>query len=218
MTAAPAEPPAPPSADVALRVVVRNAHRENAALPVAVPDENGLFAPALRPEVFPVVVDANALRDDLLRVAAGRPRTLMLNGANSGVLRLFCAAHAVEEVDEHLEEWSAQRRHRSRGLDGGRAERVRSTRNTFDAYGMTVGVDDAGDTGVTGDVTCTKTTYEPRNTSAWILSGAHRSLVLAVPCASAGNLAALTDADVVSDTRAYFDNATTWARHPPGAW
>lgn len=110
MTTAAAEPPAPPSADVAVRVVVRNAHRENAALPVAVPDENGLFPPALLPEVFPVVVDANALRDDLLRVAAGRPRTLMLNAANSGVLRLYCAAHAVEEVDEHLEEWSAKRR------------------------------------------------------------------------------------------------------------
>ena len=69
-----------------------------------------MFPPALLPEVFPVVVDANALRDDLLRVAAGQPRTLMLNAANSGVLRLFCAAHAVEEVHEHLEQWSAQRR------------------------------------------------------------------------------------------------------------
>ncbi|MCG5466725.1 PIN domain-containing protein [Micromonospora sp. MED01] len=61
------------------------------------------------PEVFPVVVDANALRDDLLRVAAGKGRTLMLNAANSGVLR-FCAPHVVEEVEEHLEEWSAQKR------------------------------------------------------------------------------------------------------------
>ncbi|WP_344620252.1 PIN domain-containing protein [Dactylosporangium salmoneum] len=64
---------------------------------------------ALLPEVFPVVVDANALRDDLLRVASGRGRTLMLNAANSGILRLYCAPHVLHEVDEHLDEWSAQR-------------------------------------------------------------------------------------------------------------
>ena len=112
MNAARTEPPAPPSAGAAVRLVVDNAHREDAARPVAIPDANGLFAPAFLPEVFPAVVDANALRDDLLRVADGRGRTLMLNAANSGVLRLFCASHVLEEVDEHLEGWSAQR-----GLD-----------------------------------------------------------------------------------------------------
>jgi RHS repeat-associated protein len=99
-------------------------------------------------------------------------------------------------------------------LDGGRAERVRSVHSTFDAYGMTVAVDDAGDAGVTGDETCTKTTYEPRNTTAWTLSGPHRSLVLAVPCGSADDLTKLTDDDVVSDTRTYFDNATAWGTAP----
>lgn len=112
MTAAQTEPPAPPSAGAAVRVVIDNAHRQNVARPVAVPDENGLFAPALLPEVFPAVVDANALRDDLLRIAGCRGRTLMLSAANSGVLRLFCAPHVLEEVDEHLEEWSAHK-----GLD-----------------------------------------------------------------------------------------------------
>ncbi|MFG1745781.1 PIN domain-containing protein [Micromonospora chalcea] len=86
------------------------AHRRNLATPVMVPDERGRFAPALLPEIFPVVVDANAVRDDLLRVAAGKPRTLMLNAANSGVLRLFCAPHVLYEVERHLVKWSAQRR------------------------------------------------------------------------------------------------------------
>ena len=99
-------------------------------------------------------------------------------------------------------------------LDGGRGERVRSVRNTFDAYGMTVATDDAGDTGVSGDETCTKTTYEPRNTTAWLMSAAHRGLTLAVSCASAGDLTALADDDVVSDTRVFFDGATTWGTTP----
>ncbi|MEU7611133.1 PIN domain-containing protein [Micromonospora sp. NPDC049204] len=89
---------------------LKQAHRRNSASPVSIPDERGRFAPAMLPEVFPVVVDANALRDDLLRVAAGKGRTLMLNAANSGVLRLFCAPHVVKEIEQHLEEWSAQKR------------------------------------------------------------------------------------------------------------
>ncbi|MGH3734237.1 MAG: polymorphic toxin-type HINT domain-containing protein [Micromonosporaceae bacterium] len=90
-------------------------------------------------------------------------------------------------------------------LDGGRGTRVRTKTNTFDAYGMTIAVDDTGDTAVTGDENCTKTTYEPRNTGAWLLNASHRSLALAVPCAAASDLTTLTADDVISDTRVYFD-------------
>ncbi|WP_416903524.1 PIN domain-containing protein [Micromonospora echinospora] len=100
----------PPSPADVIRDMLDVAHQQSSAKPVVRPDERGRFAAALLPEVFPVVVDANALRDDLLRVAAGRPRTLMLNAANSGVLRLFCAPHVMHEVEEHVEEWSEQRR------------------------------------------------------------------------------------------------------------
>ncbi|MGC5309992.1 hypothetical protein [Micromonospora zamorensis] len=48
-------------------MILEQAHRKNSASPVSTPDERGRFAPAMLPEVFPVVVDANALRDDLLR-------------------------------------------------------------------------------------------------------------------------------------------------------
>ncbi|GIM93653.1 polymorphic toxin-type HINT domain-containing protein [Paractinoplanes toevensis] len=104
--------------------------------------------------------------------------------------------------------------HTRTALDGGRGERVRTVRNTFDAYGMAVAVDDSGDTGVTGDESCTRTTYEPRDTTDWLMSSAHRTLALAVPCASATNLATLTEDDVVSDTRNFFDGATTWGTAP----
>lgn len=109
MTAEQAKPGDSPAARDAVLSMLRDAHRRNRAAPVTAPDEYGLFPPATLPEVFPVVVDANAFRDDLLRVAAGKGRTLMLNAANSGVLRLFCAPHVLQEVDRHLAEWSAQR-------------------------------------------------------------------------------------------------------------
>lgn len=109
MTATPAGPRSEPTPGAAVRIMLEEAHRRNSASPVVSPDERGRFAPAMLPEVFPVVVDANALRDDLLRVAAGKGRTVMLTAANSGVLRLFCAPHVLREVDEHLEEWSTQK-------------------------------------------------------------------------------------------------------------
>ena len=99
-------------------------------------------------------------------------------------------------------------------LDGGRGERVHTVRSTYDAYGMTATIDDAGDTAVTGDESCTKTTYEPRNSTAWLMAAAHRSLALAVPCGSASDPTTLTDADIISDTRAYFDGTTTYGTAP----
>ncbi|MFI7025186.1 PIN domain-containing protein [Micromonospora sp. NPDC049900] len=111
MTTAEQSPPSRflPESAAAVRDMVKKEHYRSEAMPVTVPDERGRFAPALLPEVFPVVVDANALRDDLLRVAAGKPRTLMLNAADGGVLRLFCAPHVLDEVERHLVKWSAQR-------------------------------------------------------------------------------------------------------------
>jgi RHS repeat-associated protein len=90
-------------------------------------------------------------------------------------------------------------------LDAGRDVRVSSTRKTFDAYGMAVVEEDLGDLAVTGDEECTKTTFEPRNTAAWLLNTTHRTQVFAVNCAAAGNPTTLTDADVVADQRLSFD-------------
>ncbi|GIH28465.1 type IV secretion protein Rhs [Acrocarpospora phusangensis] len=67
-------------------------------------------------------------------------------------------------------------------LDGGRPARTTTTRNTFDAYGMVVQVEESGDNAVTGDEKCVKTTYEPRDTTAWLLSLTRRVEQYAVPC------------------------------------
>ncbi|MBN9375601.1 MAG: hypothetical protein J0I40_09470 [Cellulomonas sp.] len=73
------------------------------------PDERGGFGYAFLPYVFPVVLDAMALRDQLLRIARTGQRTVLVTAANSGVLRLFCARHVMEEVEEHQAEWATQK-------------------------------------------------------------------------------------------------------------
>lgn len=56
-----------------------------------------------------VVVDANTLRNDVIYACRqGGARTTLLTGANSDMLRLFCARHVLEEVKEHYLEWSEQ--------------------------------------------------------------------------------------------------------------
>lgn len=87
-------------------------HTRSAQDPIGWPDAQGAFGPTVLPFVFPVVVDANVLRDELLRMARTGQRTILANAVNSGVLRLFCAAHVVDEVDEHLSEWA-----KKKGLD-----------------------------------------------------------------------------------------------------
>ncbi|MEH1129788.1 RHS repeat-associated core domain-containing protein [Micromonospora sp. CPCC 206061] len=107
-----------------------------------------------------------------------------------------------------------QARHERVALDAGRDDRVRTLRSTFDAYGMVVAVDDTGDTNVTGDEQCARTTFEPRNGTAWILNRPHRRQVLALPCAQTNDPASLTGADIVSDGRAWFDGSTSWGTAP----
>ena len=94
-------------------------HTRSAKDPIGWPDVQGAFGPTVLPFVFPVVVDANVLRDELLRMARTGQRTILANAVNSGVLRLFCAAHVVDEVDEHFSEWAEEK-----GLDPAEVQRV----------------------------------------------------------------------------------------------
>lgn len=55
---------------------------------------------------WPVVVDANRLRDELLRAAVSPTRTVLVNGANQGFFRLFCAQHVIDEVRKHHGRWA----------------------------------------------------------------------------------------------------------------
>ena len=59
--------------------------------------------------VPPVVPDTNVLRRDLGRSCKGG-RTVLVNAANSGAVRLLCPAHVVVEMFEHAELFSSQMR------------------------------------------------------------------------------------------------------------
>ncbi|MFD3720031.1 polymorphic toxin-type HINT domain-containing protein [Streptomyces sp. NPDC058674] len=79
--------------------------------------------------------------------------------------------------------------------------RTTETSRHFDEYGMVDWESNNGDTAKTGDESCTTTTYA-RNTTSWILNKHSRVESVAVPCGTAAN----RPADVLGDTRTYFDN------------
>ncbi len=90
------------------RIALNKWHEDHAADPILFADEEGAFPPARVPLIFPIVVDANVVRSELLRMARTGNRTVLASAAGYGVLRLFCARHVIEEVLRHMDEWSAQ--------------------------------------------------------------------------------------------------------------
>ncbi|MCG8918770.1 type IV secretion protein Rhs [Actinokineospora sp. PR83] len=87
---------------------------------------------------------------------------------------------------------------RSKQADGTWRKTRSST--TYDEWGFATRVDDQGDLAVTGDETCSDTTYV-RNTSAWVLGLASTVKLIAKPCSEWPG----TAADVVSDVRSSYD-------------
>lgn len=87
-------------------------HQQRATEPVPMPDQAGAFGGPLLPLVFPVVVDSNAIRNELIRMARTGKRTIMASAAAYGVLRLYCAPNVPEEVERHRDTWA-----RAAGLD-----------------------------------------------------------------------------------------------------
>ena len=94
----------------AVRHVLRQQAKARATLAVPTGDDHGLFPPAsaLTPSVRPVVVDANWLRDDILRVCRSDRATVLITCATEAFLRPFAAPHVMLEVEEHAREWSSQ--------------------------------------------------------------------------------------------------------------
>jgi len=90
-----------------VRAALRQVHLKSAEAPIQGPDGQGRFPSATgwHRDVSPVVVDANWLRNDVLRAARGGPPTVLVNLANQQSARPFCAPHVLEEVDEHRDEW-----------------------------------------------------------------------------------------------------------------
>jgi RHS repeat-associated protein len=86
-------------------------------------------------------------------------------------------------------------------LDGGRPARTTTSTVTFeDTYGHPTQIADGGDDATSADDRCTINTYAP-NTGDWITGDVVRTQVYALPCGKA----AKSEADVVSDTRTYYD-------------
>jgi hypothetical protein len=89
-----------------LTASLRDIHAGRVSAPINLPTATGAFPSSYLVDPRPVVPDANILRNDLLYACRRRRRTTLVNGANSGFLRLFCAQHVVAEVWEHSLEWS----------------------------------------------------------------------------------------------------------------
>lgn len=106
----PSTPPhetAPPSTiGIGIRYMLSQAHSQSSVEPVRYPDPAGAFSSDLLMVVPPVVPDACTLRDDLLYSAGRDTRTVLVNAANGGLFRLFCAEHVINEVFKHSGDWT----------------------------------------------------------------------------------------------------------------
>ncbi len=95
---------------------------------------------------------------------------------------------------------------------GAVARETQST-STFDAYGRATQVEDLGDdsTSVSGDDTCTRTTY-PTNTTNWILDAPTSSETVGVKCATTPS----RPGDILKASRTLYDGTTAanWTATP----
>ena len=90
------------------RGMVSDTHKASAVAPIRFPGPEGAFPGDILLRPPPVVVDANILRNDILRACRTGQRTVLVTAANGGLLRLFCAEHVYREVMEHSGDWSAE--------------------------------------------------------------------------------------------------------------
>ncbi|MFI5545548.1 polymorphic toxin-type HINT domain-containing protein [Streptomyces sp. NPDC051815] len=81
--------------------------------------------------------------------------------------------------------------------------RTTETSRQFDGYGMVEWQSSTGDTAKTGDESCITTSYA-RDTATWILDRQSQVRTVALPCGTTG----ATSADLIGDTRTYYDNGT----------
>jgi YD repeat-containing protein len=83
--------------------------------------------------------------------------------------------------------------------------RTTQTASRFNSDGFAVSVDDLGDEALSGDETCTRTTYA-RNDGAWMIDKVAQTETLSVACAAAATPAARST--VLSRERSFYDSYT----------
>ncbi|GIE36714.1 type IV secretion protein Rhs [Actinoplanes italicus] len=115
------------------------------------------------------------------------------------------ASRTINKVTTHARRTGTAATHTRTTLDHAPWVRTTTTKHHFDGYGQVVKTEDLGDAAVPGDEQCVKTTYEPRNTKAWILSMPHRTQTFAVDCVKA-DAGGLTEDQVIGDGRTYYDD------------
>lgn len=93
--------------------LLRQLHAQSVAAPLAgasasgvFPDRPGFEVLGLRVRIPPVVVDTNQLFRDVGYSSRRGERTVLVNAANSGALRILCPRHVVDEIDEHSAKFS----------------------------------------------------------------------------------------------------------------
>jgi len=94
--------------DEAIRRFLLKIHAANAARPIRLPHQSGHFpdpgyGAMLLNESLLVVPDTSILLQDLRRSCRLGQRQTLVNAANVGALRLFCAAHVIDEMYDHID-------------------------------------------------------------------------------------------------------------------
>lgn len=92
-----------------LRQLLCTWHQEAAGKPIAHADAAGEFPQAAVARPPSIVLDANVLHDDILYACRRGGRTTLITAANQQAVRLYCAEHVVEEVEEHALEWCREK-------------------------------------------------------------------------------------------------------------
>jgi predicted nucleic acid-binding protein len=104
----------PVSIEAGIELFLRSAYSDTTNLAIRYPDDHGAFPIAEWPMsgylVPPIVADANVLRNDILYSCRNDRRTSLVTATNAGFLRMFCAEHVIEEVEEHSSRWAREGR------------------------------------------------------------------------------------------------------------
>ncbi len=92
------------------REYLAHVHAEARAAGINGPDENGAFPGTwlnlLFDEPIVIVPDTNVLRQDIDSACRRNGRGVLIAAANSGIFRLICAEHVINEVERQLAEWA----------------------------------------------------------------------------------------------------------------